>query len=130
MSADHSPIPREALPPGWGPAEVCDERYAYRRSRPSIELIAARRAGDHAHPGLGLGHCWELRYRHRVGELSVSESIGRVTTRGAALEGLLECMSRIHDGVEELCDPMEIEAALRRVSLENRLPERRQQAPR
>lgn len=129
MPVDHHSIPREALPPGWSPAEICDERYVYRRGRPQIELIAVRAATDQSHPGLGIGQCWELRYRHHIGELSVTESIGRVATRRAALEGLLECMTCVHDRVEELSDPMELEAIFEGFSLENRLPDRQAQSP-
>jgi hypothetical protein len=128
MSLDHHPIPLEALPPGWGPAECDDGTFAYRCTRPPIELVADCTDAGGFHPGLGLGRCWELRYRYSMESQSITERIGRVSTRRAAVNGLLECMSCIHDTVEELSDPIEIEAALERVSLDHCLPESRRPA--
>ncbi|MFC6719622.1 hypothetical protein ACFQGT_13460 [Natrialbaceae archaeon GCM10025810] len=122
MSSDRSPIPREALPPGWGPADVSDERIAYRRGRPPIDLVAVRLPASQAHPGLGLCHYWELRYRYAIGERTVRKSIGRVTTRTAALEGLVECMHRIHDRADDLSDPLDVRAALEGVRLADPVP--------
>ncbi len=122
MPTDHTPIPREALPPGWGPAEVRDDHLAYRRTQPPLELIAQLTEADHSHPCLGISRCWELRYRHPVTEPPITESIGRVTTRSAALEGLLECMTRIHERVEEPRDPSETRAILEGVSLAGFVP--------
>jgi hypothetical protein len=122
MSFDHHPIPPEALPPGWGPVECDSTTFAYRRTRPPIELIATRTDAGGSHPGLGLTQCWELRYRYAIGERLVTESIGRVPTRHGAIEGLLDCMSCLHDAVEELADPVSVEAALERVSLTHCLP--------
>lgn len=124
MVIDCDPIPREALPPGWGPAEVRDERLAYRRARPPIELIAELTDADHTHPGLGIGRCWELRYRHPVAEPPITESIGRVSTRTAALEGLLECMTQITDVAQEPRDSFEIRSALQCTSLADAVSKR------
>lgn len=123
MSPDRSPIPREALPPGWGPAECCDGHLAYRRARPPIELSAERTAADRSHPGLGLCHCWELQYRYSLGDLSITDSIGRVSTRSAAINGLLECMTRVHERVESLSDPLEVRATLEGVVLADAVPD-------
>ncbi|WP_255193000.1 hypothetical protein [Natronobeatus ordinarius] len=127
MPTDRTPIPPEALPPGWGPAEVRDDRLAYRRSRPPIELIAELTDADRSHPCLGISRCWELRYRHPIAEPPITESIGHVSTRNAALEGLLECMSRVHQIVDEPRDPVEIHSALTNVSLTDFVPERASQ---
>lgn len=124
MPTEHTPIPREALPPGWGPAEVRDDRLAYRRRRPPIELIAALADADRSHPGLGVGRCWELRYRHPVAEPPATASIGRVSTRSAALEGLLACMTRLQEAVEEPRDPVEVRTVLEDVSLADFVPDR------
>lgn len=124
MSTDHDAIPREALPPGWGPAEVRDDRLAYRRRRPPIEVIAALADADRTHPGLGLGRCWELRYRHPAAEPPATASIGRVSTRSAALEGLLECMNRLQEAAEEPRDPIEVRTVLEDVSLADFVPGR------
>lgn len=123
MPTDQDPIPREALPPGWGPAEHCDGHFAYRHDRPPIELIATRTAADRTHPSLGLGRCWELQYRHPVGDISVAETIGRVSTRQAALDGLLECMRCIHDSVRDSNDPIEIQSLLESVSFGDIVPD-------
>lgn len=122
MPIDQRPIPPEALPPGWGSADAGEGRLAYRRGRPAIELIAARTDADRSHPSLGLGRCWELRYRFPLGERSVSESIGRVSTRRAAIDGLLACMNRVHEAVDDPDDPIEVRAALRDVSLSDLVP--------
>lgn len=122
MSLDHHPIPLEALPPGWGPADNDDGYVAYRRPRPGIELIASRTEADRSHPSLGLGCYWELRYRLPVGEVSVTDTIGHVSTRSAALEGLLQCMHRVHERVEEP-DPVAVEAVLEDVSLGSAVPD-------
>ncbi|WP_207586519.1 hypothetical protein [Halomontanus rarus] len=129
MPPDQNPIPRDELPPAWGLADHCDEYVEYRRNRPSIELIAAQTDADHSHPVLGLERCWELRYRYPIGEVPVSDSVGRVSTRHAALSGLLECMHRIHNRVEDLHDPLEIQAVLDGVSLGNVVPDGTSKAP-
>ncbi|WP_049924146.1 hypothetical protein [Halopiger djelfimassiliensis] len=122
MTTDQHPIPREALPPGWGPAELRDGRFSYRRNCPPLELIADRTTPDRCHPGLGLSHCWELRYRYLLADRAITEAIGRVSTRQAAVDGLLECMHRIHDHVEEPTNPIEIGSILDRVSFADLVP--------
>ncbi|WIV65689.1 hypothetical protein [Natrialbaceae archaeon AArc-T1-2] len=122
MPLEHPPIPPETLPPGWGAAETDDEYLAYRHNQPPITLIAEQTELDRVHPGLGLGRCWELRCRHFVGELPVSESIGCVSTRRAALDGLLACMDRIHDSVDEPHDSIGVGTILESVSLEELVP--------
>lgn len=123
MTPDQHPIPREALPPGWGPAELCDDCVAYRHRSLPLELIADRTAPDQSHPGLGLSSCWELRHRYSLGDRSIAETIGRVSTRRAAVNGLLKCMNRIHDVVEEPTDPIEVRDVLERVSLDDVVPD-------
>ncbi len=123
MPTEQHPLPPDTLPPGWGPADVSDGHLAYRRRQPPIELVAERTCGTNSHPSLGLGQCWELRYRHPVGELTISEPVGRVSTRQAALNGLLECMSRIHDAVDESADSHDIQAALDTVQLRGAVPD-------
>lgn len=123
MSSDQHPVPLEALPPGWGPVECCRDRLAYRRARPPIELVADRTPADCSHPGLGLGFCWELQYQCLFEDREVTERIGRVSTRHAAVEGLLECMSRLHGRLENRADPAEIRAALADVSLAGAVPD-------
>ncbi len=122
MSVDYYPIPHEALPPGWGPAECRDDNMAYRHSTFSLTLVADRTTPDRSHPGLGLCHCWELRYQYALGNQSVDEPIGRVSTRSAAIDGLLECMHRIHDAADP-SDPIETQAVLDRVSLADVVPD-------
>lgn len=123
MMPDQEPIPREALPPGWGPAAYDGERIAYRRCEPPVELIAAQTDADRSHPTLGLGRCWELRYRHTIGEFPVTERIGRVSTRSAALDGLLRCMHRVHERVERPSDTIAVRSVLEDVSLDDFVPE-------
>lgn len=123
MSPDQHPIPREVLPPGWGPAELCDGCFTYRHSTLPIELIADRTAPTGSHPGLGLSCSWKLQSRYSLGDRSVTETIGHVSTRQAAVEGLLKCMNRIHDAIEEPTDPVEVQAVLDRVSLADVVPD-------
>ena len=123
MSLDHSPLPRETIPPGWGPVELHDERYVYLRSRPHVELIAVRTHDANTHPNLGLGCSWALRYRISIGELTTTETLGCVSTRHAALEGLRECMHCVHEHVECPDDPVEVRTALNTVSLTDPVPE-------
>ena len=123
MVPDQHPIPREALPPGWGPATHCDAEIVYRRTRPPIELIAAKTDADRSHPALGLERCWELRFHHLIGNFPIRESVGRVSTRSAALDGLLESMHRIHDHVENLENPLEIRRVLEEIPLGDRVPD-------
>jgi hypothetical protein len=123
MNPDRTPIPREQLPPGWSPAERADDRFSYSCARPSIDLLAVRTPADNSHPSLGLGQCWELRYRFSIGELPVSEAFGCVSTRSAAARGLLACMHRIHEEIDESDDLLELESVLREVRLGDLVPD-------
>lgn len=123
MAPDQPPIPNEALPPGWGPADCCDGRFVYRSSQPPIKLIADRTAADRAHPGLGLCRYWELRYRYFLADRAITEPIGHVSTRRAAVEGLLECMQRINRTVSNVDGPVEVGDVLDRVSLSDFVPD-------
>lgn len=109
-------LPRETLPPSWGPVEVTDERIAYRGGSPPIEVAAVRTSADHTHPSLGVGRCWELRYRYSVGEIAATDTIDRVSTRRAALDGLLECMRIVHDELDRPTDPHAVRRVLGSVS--------------
>lgn len=122
MPSDQPPIPREELPPGWGPADCCDKQFTYRHSQPPIELVAARTAADRTHPGLGLSRCWELRYRSFLTDQPIADAIGCVSTRRAAITGLLECMHHIHECVDEPTDIGEIRAVLEQVELSAIVP--------
>ena len=124
MQTDQHPIPHEALPPGWGPATVDGDQLVYRRHEPSLELLARKTTPDQANPSLGIGRCWVLEYRHYIGELPVSESIGHVSTRQAAVRGLLECMHTVHEHVDDSpADPIGVQAAFEDVSLERSVPD-------
>ena len=129
MPPDHPPIPREALPPGWGPADCRDGRFEYRHSRPPLELIADRTAADRSHPGLGLCQCWELRYRYFLTDRTITEAIGRVSTRRAAVEGLLACMERVHETVTADADALEVRDVLESVSLPDLVPDGLSRSP-
>lgn len=123
MPTDQHPIPREALPPGWGPAELRDDYFSYRHAQSPLELIADRTLPDRSHPGLGLSRCWELRYRYALTDRSIVEAIGRVSTRRAAIDGLQTCMDRIHAVVEDPTDPIEVRAVLEGISLTDLIPD-------
>lgn len=123
MHTDRHPIPPEALPPGWGPTELREGRFGYRRTRPPVELVADRTTADRTHPTLGLGRCWELHCRCLLDDRSISDVVARVSTRRAAVEGLLECMHRIHDLADEPADPVEVLAILDDVSFSDFVPD-------
>ncbi|MFB1064394.1 hypothetical protein [Natrinema sp. H-ect4] len=123
MVTDQDPIPPEALPPRWGLAELCDDQFVYRHSRPPIELIADCTLADGSHPGLGLCRCWELRYRYFLTDRTICRSIGRVSTREAAVDGLLECMRSIHETVTAADDAVAVGQVLERVSLAGLIPD-------
>ncbi|SEW25418.1 hypothetical protein [Natrinema salifodinae] len=123
MVADQDPIPPEALPPRWGLAELRDDRFIYRHSRPTIELIADSTLADRSHPGLGLCRCWELRYRYFLADRAIHRTIGRVSTRRAAVDGVLECMRCIHETVSTADDPLAVDEVLDTVSLSDFVPE-------
>ena len=123
MSPDGPPIPREELPPGWGAVTFCDGQFAYRHRQAPVELVADRTAATRSHPGLGLSRCWELRYQYSLGDQSIAESIGHVSTRRAAVEGVLQCMHHIHESVDELCGPVEIQDVLDRVRFSDVVPD-------
>ncbi|WP_254521868.1 hypothetical protein [Natrinema caseinilyticum] len=123
MAVDQAPIPREALPPRWGLAEHGDDRFIYRHSNPPIELIADSTVADRSHPGLGLCRCWELRYRYFMVDRAITRSIGRVSTRRAAVDGLLECMRRIHDTVSAVDGPSKVDDVLDSVRLSDLVPQ-------
>lgn len=123
MTTDSRLLPPDVLPPGWSESRLRDGLVAYRYSRPPLELVADRTTADRCHPGLGLGRCWELRYRYPIGDQPVSESIGRVSTRSAAADGLLECMRHVHERVESADDPVAVGQVLERVSLSSLVPD-------
>ncbi|WP_049928885.1 hypothetical protein [Halopiger goleimassiliensis] len=122
MHPDQQPIPREALPPGWGPSELCDGRLAYRCRRVPIELVADRTTANRCHPSLGLECYWELRCRYSLADQSIMDVLGRVSTRRAAIDGLHECMQRVHDAVDEPSDPIEVASVLEDVSFSDFVP--------
>ena len=122
MRMQQQPIPPEALPPGWGPVEACDDAFVYRHSPSSVEVHAVRDA-DNAHPVLGPISHWEVGYRYSIGELPIDSTVGRVSVRSAALEAALECMRRIHENLDYPFDPIEIEDLLESVSIGDRVPE-------
>lgn len=121
MPIDQHPLPREALPPGWGPSECGDCQFVYHYRQPPIEL-AAERTGGRCPPSLGLDCCWELRCRCAVDDRSLSHVIGHVSNRLAAANGLLECMRSIHRTVDESSDPLEVLSVLTDVPLSDTVP--------
>ncbi len=123
MPPDQPPIPPQALPPGWGPADLEDERFGYRCREPPVTLIADRKPATRCHPSLGIEGCWELCSRYALGDRTVEAVVGRVSTRTAAVEGLLACMHTIHDDVEEPTDPVDIRTVLEDVPLADVVPE-------
>jgi len=123
MGTKQEPIPPEALPPGWGLAKLDGDRFVYRHGNPVIELIADSTHPDRSHPALGLCRCWELRYQLFLTDSTIARSIAHVSTRQAALDGLLECMHSIHEAADTAIDPVAVEAILDRVSFSELVPD-------
>jgi len=124
MAPDQDPIPSEELPPRWGLAARHDDRVVYRHSNPPIELIADSLTADRTHPRLGLCRCWEVRYRCHLTDATISRPLACVTTRRAALDGLLECMERLHEDATT-DDPVAIGATLESVAFSDLVPDER-----
>jgi|GEM_PF-534536 len=123
MVTKQEPIPPEALPPRWGPAELGDDRYVYRHDNPPIELVADSTSAAQSHPGLGLCRCWALRYRVFRTDSATTRSIALVSTRQAAIDGLLECMHSIHEAASRADDPVAVETILDSVSFSALVPD-------
>ncbi|AFZ72664.1 hypothetical protein [Natronobacterium gregoryi] len=122
MNSNSRALPPDALPPGWSESTVSDDELAYRHCQLPLEFVAARTTADNCHPGLGLGCCWELQYGYPVGNQSVSDVIGRVSTRRAAVDGLLECMHGVHETIESVDSPVTVGEVLECVSLSSLVP--------
>ncbi len=129
MVTTQEPIPPEALPPGWGPVELGDGRFVYRHNNPPIELVADSTSAEQSHPGLGLCRCWKLCYRVFLTDSAITRSIARVSTRQAALDGLLECMHSIHEASSRADDLVAIKAILDSVSFSELIPDGESPAP-
>ena len=123
MNPTQTPIPPEALPPGWGLSDLGDDRFVYRHSNPPIELVANGTSAERSHPGLGLCRCWELRYRYFLMDSTISRSIGHTATRQAAIDGLLECMSRLHETVSSAAGPVAVGDVLDDTCLSDPVPD-------
>ncbi|MFP8954798.1 hypothetical protein ACLI4Z_17805 [Natrialbaceae archaeon A-arb3/5] len=124
MLPDYHPIPQKALPPGWEPDELRSERFVYRHTAFAVALIADATTADRTHPGLGISRCWKVCYRHSLGDQPVTKLLGHVPTRQSAVDGLLECMRRVHetDGCDD--DPAIIPQIFESVSLPQKIPEK------
>ncbi|MFA9416077.1 hypothetical protein [Natrinema sp. HArc-T2] len=123
MVTTQDPLPPEALPPGWGLAELGDDQFVYRHTKPPIELVADCASAEQSHPGLGLCRCWTIRYRYYLMHSRISRSIGHVATRQAALDSVLECMRRIHATLSKADDPVTVGAILEDTSLADPIPD-------
>ena len=123
MVPTQDPIPPEVLPPGWGPAELGDDRFVYQHSNPPIELVADSTSAEQSYPGLGICRCWVLRYRYFLMDSTIVRSIGHVATRQAALDGLLECMRRIHAALSRADNSVAAGAILDDVCLSGPVPD-------
>lgn len=124
MPSLHEPHPHEELPPGWGGVDDDDDRVSFRHYDPQVELCAVPVPADRSHPTLGLCRCWELRFCYPVGECSATERLGRVPTRTAAVDGLLECIEYLYETVGSPEDPHDVCTALESMPLRSAIPER------
>jgi hypothetical protein len=87
-----SPLPEDVqLPSGWVCKHVDADVLVFVRSTGELEVEAACVDGTQPLP-FELTQCWEVTCRLRARESASECSIGRVTTRAAAVAALRSCM--------------------------------------
>ena len=87
-----SPLPEDVqLPSGWVCKRIEADELVFAHGTGGLEVEAA--CVDETQPlPFDLTRCWEVVCRLRAGESSSECSVGRVTTRAAAVEALRSCM--------------------------------------
>lgn len=87
-----SPLPEDVqLPSGWVCKRIETDELVFARSAGGLEVEATFVDGAQPLP-FELTQCWEVTCRLRARESASECSIGRVTTRAAAVEALQSCM--------------------------------------
>jgi hypothetical protein len=91
---DMSPLPEDVqLPSGWVCKRIDADELVFAHGTGGLEVEAACIDGTQPLP-FELTQCWEVTCRLRARESASECSIGRVTTRAAAVEALRSCMEQ------------------------------------
>lgn len=88
-------IPAGELPRGW---VSVDAGPTFEHRTTGIRVYADRCPDDVDVVVSGASEAWRVWYERRVGETTECRCVGTVTTRDAAVDGLLSCMRRVSDG--------------------------------
>jgi hypothetical protein len=100
-----SPVPEDLhLPCGWVCKQVDADELVFAHSTGLVEVEATRIDGTQPLP-FDFVRGWNVTCRVRAGESTSERSVGRVTTRAAAVRALRSCMERANElttGVDSL----------------------------
>lgn len=107
----------ERYPPNGWASNPCDGRCVEFRRTDGLVVAAQPLDGRVEQPGLSLTGGWEITCKRFIDDQPTTSSIGFVTTRAAALDGLFEVMETINDLSNT--DEHAVRSALRQVSLRN-----------
>lgn len=100
-----SPLPEDVQPPaGWVCKRVRRDELVFTRSTGGLEVEATTIDGTQPLP-FDLVRGWKVTCRMRARESASEHSVGRVTTRAAAVEALLSCMERANRLAERVGSP-------------------------
>ena len=91
---DAGPIRTGELPKGWVSA---GDGFEFEHPAAGLTVCADRRPGDADAEMAGAPGPWRVWYERWVGEATERRTVGCVTTRDAAVNGLLACMRRVSD---------------------------------
>jgi hypothetical protein len=107
-----SPVPEDLhLPCGWVCKQVDADELVFAHSTGLVEVEATSIDGTQPLP-FDLARGWDVTCRIRAGESSSEHSVGRVTTRAAALAALRSCMERANRLANEADSPASLTPAI------------------
>lgn len=90
-----SPLPEDVHPPcGWVCKRACENELVFSHEKGGLEVAATKIDELQSLPYDLMGG-WEVTCRRRARESESTRSVGRVTTRAAALDALRSCMERV-----------------------------------
>lgn len=117
-----SPLPEEIYPPeGWSCREAREERVSFARDGDRV-VVAADRTTDSPQPSLDCPYAWVLTYRQRTGVAIMGGSVGFVTTKDAAIEGLFTCMRQVNAALDRSGIDIDLHTVLDRINLRDEIP--------
>lgn len=116
-----SPLPEDMyLPGGWSCRGVAEGELSFARDGDRF-VVEAERTSAGPCPEFDCPYAWSLTYQQRTGIAVVGGSIGFVTTREAAIEGLIACMRHINTALGAGPD-VDLRATLEDVDLRDEVP--------